>query len=299
MFISKLIRTVENYDPLGIFLVHGIKIVYILMILFAFNGLLDIPNSYFYFFYVPLTAMTAEIQGTNLPERYTFFIGVTLGTIAIIMMFNLLFPIPMLFLFCAFVITFLLYKHILKTPNQLFWVPIMLSLVSYSLNYRVVNGSPWAILNNGITTLIAMFIILGALVLFPLSFHYRIWLRTLHKVVDLCLKNFLVLQSGQATVTDIPAYIVNLRIYANMLPYKFPTYSILKITLLIHELYLMSCVSETPVPIFTQKQFQDIVCYLRQLLTAIEHEETCIVIEDHDNMVQKIMQSWNHCVTHI
>lgn len=299
MFTSKLTRILDAHDPFGIFLVHGIKVVYVLLLLFAVNGLFNIPHSYFYFFYIPLTAMTAEVQGTTLPLKYTFFIGVTLGSILMIMIFNLLFPEPLVFLFFAFVLTFLLYAYILKKPNQLFWVPIILSLVSYSLNYRAINGAPLIIINHAITTLIAMFVVLGALILFPLTFYYRIWLRALRSVVDLCLKNFLTRQAGQTTVTDIPAYIVHLRTYANMLPYNLPTYSILKITFLIHKLYLMSCVSWTPVPIFTEQHIQNIIIDLQQFLIAIEREETCIVVNDHDNMVQKMIHSWNYCVQHI
>ena len=299
MSISKLIRIVDQNDPLGIFRVHGIKVVYVSLVLFAVNGLIAIPHSYFYFFYVPLTAMTAEVQGTTLPQKYVFFSGVTLGALLVISLFNLAFPFPVFFLFFAFVITLLLYIYVLQDTSKLFWVPIILSLASYSLNNRAFNGNPFEILNNAITIFVSMLVILGALVLFPLSFYYRIWLRAFHRVVDLSLKNFLVLQSGASTVTDIPAYIVPLRVSAGMLPRGFPTYSILSMTFHIHKLYLASCVYWAPKPLFTEHEIAEIVVHLQQLVIAIEQEKPCMIEPNHTNKVQKIIHSWNYCVNHI
>ncbi len=299
MFISKLIRTVDNYDPLGIFRVHGIKVVYVTLVLFAFNGLLNIQDAYFYFLYIPLTAMTAEVQGTTLPQKYVFFTGVTLGTVLIVLLFNLLFPDPLFFLFSAFLITFLLYRYVLRDNSKLFWVPIILSLVSYSLNYRLLNETPLEIVNHAITTLISMLIVLGALVLFPLSFYYRIWLRAFHQVVDLCLKNFMILQKGECTVTDVPAYIIHMRMYAYMLPRSYPTYSILNMTFHIHKLYLASCVYWAPKPLFTNKELKEIVNCLQKLLQAIEQEKPYQIEGGTRHSLQKIIHSWNYCVANI
>lgn len=285
---------------MGIFQVHGIKVVYVSMILFAVNGLIDIPHSYFYFFYVPLTAMTAEVQGTTVPQKFMFFTGVTLGTLVLVSLFNLLFPFPAFFLFFAFLFTLLLYRYVLHDQSKLFWVPIILSLASYSLNYRAFNGTPFEILNNAITILLSMLIVLGALVWFPLSFYYRVWLRAFHKVVDLSLKNFLILQSGASTVTDIPTYIVQMRLYAGMLPRNFPTFSILNMTFQIHKLYLASCVYWAPKPVFTSKELDKIVSGLRQLLPAVEQERRCEIANgDTTTTVHKIILSWNYCVNQL
>lgn len=300
MFISKLTRILDQHDPLGIFRVHGIKVLYISLVLFGVNGLISVPHSYFYFFYVPITAMTAEVQGTTLQQKYVFFTGVTLGSLLIISLFNLFFPFPIFFLFFSFVITFLLYIYVLQDNNKLFWVPIILSLASYSLNYRAFNGTPFDILNNAITIFVSMLVILCSLVLFPLSFYYRVWLRAFHKVVDLSLKNFLILQSGASTVTDIPANIVHLRAYAGMLPRCFPTYSILNMTFQIHKLYLASCVYWAPKPLFTTQEIAEIVQHLRQLVLAIEQEKTCYIAKgSHKTTVHKIIHSWNYCVNRI
>ena len=299
MFISKLTRMIEEHDPLGIFRVHGIKVVYISLVLFAVNGLIAIPNSYFYFFYVPLTAMTAEVQGATLPQKYVFFTGVTLGSLLVISLFNLFFPFPAFFLFFSFGITWLLYIYLLQDKARLFWVPIILSLASYSLNYRAVNGTPFETLNNGITIVVSMLVILGALVLFPLSFYYRVWLRAFHRVVALSLKNFLILQSGASTVTDIPAYIVHMRQYAVMLPRCFPTYSILKMTFHIHKLYLASCAYWAPKPLFSETELAEIVTLLQQLVLAIEAEKPCNIEGNHRNTVHKLIHSWNYCVKQI
>src|SRR3990167_547087 len=113
MFISKLIRTINHHDPFGIFRIHGIKVVYVLLVLFVANSFLTIPHAYFYFFYVPLTAMTGEVQGTTLPQKYLFFTGITLGSLLIIILFNLCYPFPAFFLFFAFVLTWLLYIYVM------------------------------------------------------------------------------------------------------------------------------------------------------------------------------------------
>ncbi len=65
MFISNLIRTIEAYDPYGLHRLNGTKVVYVLLTLFIVNLLFDIPNPYFYFFYVPITAMSAEVVGNT------------------------------------------------------------------------------------------------------------------------------------------------------------------------------------------------------------------------------------------
>lgn len=299
MFTSKLTRIIDEHDPLGIFRVHGIKVVYVSLILFAINGFFSIPHPYFYFFYVPLTAMTAEVQGTTLPQKYVFFSGVTMGSLLVISLFNLFFPFPAFFLLCSFGITWLLYVYLLQDQNKLFWVPIILSLASYSLNYRAINGNPFEILNNAITIVVSMLVILGALLLFPLSFYYRVWLRAFHRVVALSLKNFLILQSGSAAVTDIPAYIAQMRLYAGMLPRCFPTYSILNMTFHIHKLYLTSCVYWAPKPLFTAAEIAEIVALLQQLVVAIEQEKPCMIEKNQRNTIHKIIHSWNYCAKHI
>ena len=261
--------------------------------------------------------MTAEVQGTTVPDKYIFFTGVTLGAVLMVLLFNLLFPDPLFFLFCAFVITFLLYRYVLQDKSKLFWVPIILSLVSYSLNYRALNETPSAITNHAVTTLVGMLVVLGALVLFPLSFYYRIWLRTFYRVVDLCLKNFILLQKGESTVTDIPAYIIQMRMHAHLLPRSYPTYSILNMTFNIHKLYLASCVYWAPQPLFTKKELGEIVTFLQQFLQAVEQEKPCQIAESKQTLsletlrtegdrplnchqsLKKIMHSWNYCVAHI
>ena len=73
MFFSKLTHIIERYDRYGIHRLNGFKVVYILLILFLFNALFDIQNAYFYFFYIPITAMAAEVMGERVEQKYTFF----------------------------------------------------------------------------------------------------------------------------------------------------------------------------------------------------------------------------------
>lgn len=299
MFISKLIRIIDDYDPFGIFRINGIKVVYVALVLFAMNGLFYIPDVYFYFFYIPLTAMTAEVQGTNLPQKYLFFTGVILGTIIMVMLFNLIFSDVLFFLFFSFIMTFLLYAYVIHDRDRIFWVPIILSLVSYSLNYRAVNQTPWDMMNHAILSLAGMLVVLGALLCFPLSFYYRIWLRTFYRVCSLCLDNFLIIQSGEGEVLDMPAYIIQMRNHAHMLPRRYPVYSILNMTFRIHQLYLSSCVYWTPKPLFMGKDLEELILNLQKLVMAIKQEIPCQLGAHPKNEIEKIIYSWNYAIEHL
>lgn len=293
MYISKLIHTIETYDPYGIHRVNGIKVVYVLLILFAVNGLFYIPNPYFYFFYVPITAMTAEVQGATIADKFKLFIGVTAGTIIMVVIFNSLYTYPLFFIFFSYLATFSLYWLVLhKHPTKLLIVPIILSLVSYSLNYRTINGDDYAIINHAITTLVAMTIVIAALLLFPRSFYYRIWLRAFGHMVTLCRNNFLALQLPGGKVAHMPMHTIHLVNFSHMVPPHMAVYSIHKITILIHELYLQSCMVEDKTPSIQQ---QKIIDNLRLLFDAIDNERPCrLTFDNEDGIVSKIITSWNY-----
>lgn len=294
MFISRLIHTVETYDPYGLHRTNGIKVVYVLLVLFAVNGLVYIPNAYFYFFYIPITAMTAEVQGQTIRRKYELFLGTTIGTICMVYIFNFVFPEPLFFLFFAFVTTFLMYRIVLRNHEaNLILVPIILSLVSYSLNYRDVNGDIYAIFNHSMTTLVATFVTLGALILFPLRYYYQIWLKTLRAITTHCLNNFKAIQLGENTKDDT-RHTMQLITCSRMVPRRMPTYSLLKITILIHEIYLLSYLSGKPQTMLTSVKVQHYIDQLIPFLDAINQEKPCPLMAIEDNGMLKIIQSWNY-----
>ena len=294
MFISKLIHTVETYDPYGLHRVNGIKVVYVLLVLFAVNGLFYIPDSYFYFFYIPITAMTAEVQGQTIRRKYELFLLTTVGTICMVYIFNFLFPLPLFFLLMAFVMTFFMYTIVLrKHEASLFLVPIILSLVSYSLNYRDVNGDLYAIFNHSLTTLLATFVILGALILFPLRFYYKIWLKTLRAITTLCLNNFKAIQQGENTKDDT-RHTIQLITASRMVPRQMPTYSLSKITILMHEIYLLSYLAAKPPTQLSAAQVQHYIDHLILFLDALHQEKPCPLMVIEDTAMLKVIQSWNY-----
>ena len=294
MFISKLIATVEVYDPYGIHRVNGIKIVYVLLVLFAVNGLIYIADSYFFFFYVPLTAMTVEAQGQTIRKKYELFIGTILGSVILIYIFNMLFPFPLFFLFFSFVATYMLYKVILRNDHgYLMLLPIILSLVSYSFNYRGGNDGIYVILNHSITIVISAIVITGALILFPLSFYYKIWLKALRSITALCLNNFKSIKAGERAKDD-GRHTIQLITFSKMVPKNMPTYSLLKITILIHNVYILSLVGgsmRTPIAIETVQQYID---GLTIFLDALNKEKPCVFTVDEGNGMLKIVTSWNY-----
>lgn len=294
MFISKLIHTIEQYDPYGVHRINGIKVVYVLLVLFVVNGLVYIPDAYFYLFYVPITAMTAEVQGRTLRQKYELFIWAMIGAIGMICLFNVMYPFPLWFLFFAFLATLLMYKLVLrKHENHLILVPIILSLVSYSLNYRVDNGDLYAILNHAMTSIIAMFVILGALVLFPRSFYYRIWLRALYWMVKGCHDNFSAIQHHEAP-KELSQHMVGIVTFSCMVSRRMPTYAILKISLLIHKLYVLSIVADKPLTRLSPQRVQYYVDTLQDLQRAIYNEKPCVFEAQEERDVLKLIHSWNY-----
>ncbi len=296
MFISKLTHTIEAYDKYGIHRLNGVKVVFVLLVLFVVNLIVYIPNPYFYFFYVPITAMNAEVIGLHIKEKYTLFIYATLGSCAMIFLFNLLKPYPLFFLLFSFSGTMTLYLIVLhKNRSMLILVPIVLSLSAYSLLYADANTDFYAVFNNAVTTLVALICVLAALILFPLSYYYRLWLRALRLLVQECLDNLILLHENQALKLDtVQGHTVHLVHFSQMLPRQLPTYTILKINLLINRLHLMSCVAGVQEGLIEPAELQPLILAIRVLLGSIEREEPCTFIATGNATLSSLIHSWNY-----
>jgi len=301
MSISRQTRILENYDPYGIHRVNGIKVLYIVCVLFGVNFVVGIPNPYFYFFYAPLTALFAEVLGTTLKEKYQFFIFSALGSCCMIFIFDTLRVYPLLFLLFGFTGSLSLYLIILK-KNRRFMpiIPIILSLSAYSLLYQQGHGNFYIILRNATIELVAILIILGALSLFPTDYYYRIWLRAFLALVTNTSKNFLLTKKQKSHQIElIHRDPVNLLEYSGLISRQLPTYSIMKITFLMNRLYILSCAATTQ-----HLQLDDDILYLtiqhlRQLRKAIRQEKPCQPIEDHAQPLSQLIRSWNYLCTKI
>ena len=294
MFFSKLTHIIERYDRYGIHRLNGFKVVYILLILFLFNALFDIQNAYFYFFYIPITAMAAEVMGERVEQKYTFFIVAVIGTSFMVFLFNLFTPYPLFFLFFAFISSLSIYAFALR-HSMLAIVPIILSLATYSLIYPSANTDFYSILNNMLTTLIALGVILGALLLFPLSYYYRLWLRAFQLLIDQILDNVLLLQEHKPLHWDaIQGHTRQMVLFAHLLPKQLPTYSILKINLLINQLHLISCVPVNEWLALDPRELRLFIHNLRLLRIAIPQEKPCQLLFTNNSFFSKLIHSWNY-----
>lgn len=296
MYISKLIHTIETYDPYGIHRLNGVKVVYVLLILFTFNAFFDIQNVYFYFFYAPITAMNAEVIGFHVKNKYKLFIATLSGACLMIFLFNILKDYPFIFLLFGFVGTLTLYHVILKRyKSMLILVPLILSLSAYSLLYPDANVDFYSTFNNAITTLIAMGIMTAALILFPLSYYYRLWLRALALITAEMLDNFIRLQKGESLqARAVQVHRLNLVNFSQMLPRHLPIYSILKINILVNQLNLLSSVANHEIITIKNVNLDRIIQHLQLLLESIRTEKPCKIIENSHPSLFKIIHSWNY-----
>lgn len=294
MFISALTDTIESYDKYGLHRLNGFKIVYVYFILAAFNAVYCLPNPYFYFFYLPLTSMSAEVMMPEIKKKYQVFVLTTLITCAIAFAFNAFYYIPEFYLFVVFGLTFALYMLAHRVyPILLPLVPIILSLGSYSLLYPALNVSAEAMLRNLSVTVLSTVIIVGALLLFPLSYYYRCWLRAWQFLLRDLLDNL------EKTLGNIPfessirhEHLKQMTVFADCLPYKMPTFSVLKINLLMSRLFLRYSVTTKAAKHLPQGELEKFISNVRDLIDAIDQQTLCSLTFKQDKDFISIINSW-------
>ena len=246
MFISKLIHIVEAYDPYGNHRVNGMKATYVLLILFAVNFIFSIPNPYFYYFYIPITAMAAEVLGDTIKKKNVLLFYCILWSVISAFLFDIMSITPFFPIF-AFFYSILLYLIAIKSRmHTIVIAPVALSLGAYSLLYRDVNTSFYVILNNCVNTFVAMAIVFAALAFFPRSYYYRLWLRSLLLLINQILEHLSLMVARKKIIFNpVKGHTTHLVRYAAMLPRTFPLRSIWKINLLMNQLHLIVCVTGT------------------------------------------------------
>ncbi|MDF1677439.1 MAG: hypothetical protein P1U32_01950 [Legionellaceae bacterium] len=295
MFISKLIHTIETYDPYGMHRLNATKVVYVFFILSIFNMFFNLPHPYFYFFYLPLTAMAAEVMMENVKDKYWGFVYTILGTCVMVMLFNMLRSYPLFFPVAIFAATVVLYFIALRHVTMMLpLVPIILSLATYSLLYPTLDNNFRMVMENLLTTLFAMLIILSSLVLFPLSYYYRLWLRALLLSCQDMLSDLLLILNHQAVeATLLQENIKRMVIFSNMLPRRLPIYTILKINLLTHELRVHLDVAENQFTSMPQATLELLIENMKLLILSIENEVPCDLICDKEPHFIKLIHAWN------
>ena len=255
-----------------------------------------IPNPYFNFFYIPITAMGAEIASNTIKSKYIAFIYTVIGSIISVFLFDLTISYPIFFLFFALFYSILLYIVALHWVKNLFApVPLILSLAVYSLAYGQISTDFYIAINNALFTLIAMIVIIAALILFPQSYYYRCWLRSFILLLKQILNNFhLIKREEEIKIEPVQGHLMHLVRYSNLLPRKMPTFTILKINLIINEIRIRSCVIDQKQFKINSNEVEIMLDGLKQLISAAEHEKTCKLKPEYNFLLTQLIVTWNN-----
>lgn len=291
MFISKLSKIVEEYDKYGEHRINGLKAVYVLLMLFLVNLVYTIPNPYFNYFYIPITALSAEVVGDKIKSKYLLFFYTVIGSIISLFLFDVTVIYPLVFLFFVFFYTMALYfAAIHLTKNLVITVPLILSLAVYSLVYGQINTNFYQALNNSLITLLAMIVIMASMLFFPLSYYFRAWVRAFCLMLKQILSNFESLRNNEILKTElVQTHLIMMHRFANFLPRKMPTYNILKINLLMNDLRLRSSVTVNQ----SLSEIEDMITGLRRLISAVEQSKECPTYVTNPKSLNKIISTWN------
>lgn len=294
MFISKLNERMEAYDPYGEQRVNGVKVVYIVMILFAVNFVLPIPNPYFYFFFAPIFSMIAEIAGQTIEEKYKNMIYCMVISIITVFVFNYFASYWFVFVLVFFYSLILYFSLINKQVFVVSIIPISLAMGAYSLLYEKINTNFYLIFNNSLTQVLSMLIILGALLFFPLDYYYRLWLRALVLLTQQVIDHASILLKHQQIIFDpVKGHTTRLFRYANMLPRHFPFFSILKISCLMNDLHLKISVPEHDELLFNEDKIKLLIDSLTTFKAAVKLERPCELENTPIIELEKLIHSWN------
>jgi len=309
MYISQLKNKIDAYDKFGEHRTNGLKALFVLEILFIFNFIYTVPNPYFYYFYVPLTAFAAEIAGGTLKEKYLFLTFTLIGSTIAIFFFGVFSVYKLFFLFFVFggALT-IYYTAINKIRSMFVAAPLILSLAAYSLIYKNADSNLYVALNNALLTIVATLLILAGLYIFPKTYYLAIWRRAFCDVLLNLEKITAQIATGEAKTIPIFSGIIVMERYSGMLSSKMKCYSILKITLLTFELimamsYLISFQSHHRIHyVITLNKYCSalyLACKNRQPL-AISAQELAVLNETYElRILQRLILSWNYlCLEH-
>lgn len=304
MFISQLINKVEKYDKYGEHRINGLKAVFVTELLSVVNYFYAIPNPYFYYFYVPLTAFTAEIAGNTIQDKFLFYFYTVMGSILAIFLFGMLQPYKLLFVIFVFFYGLLLYSFALYKIKSMFVpAPLILSLAIYSLLYGNSNTNFYIALNHGLISLVAMIVVMAGLLFFSRKYYLWIWWKAYVLLLKFVLDNLQQIKYNPSHKLIIAEPIYIMKKHLKMLDSKMPIYSISKITLLGFEMVMsLSYILEFK-PVMRQKY----LLVYEELLTNLHHavqQRQKLDIKTYDNedlkathelrTIYHIINSWNY-----
>lgn len=307
MYISLLNDKLMAYDPYGIHRTNGLKSIYLLELMLVFELCSSISHPYFYFFFVPMICLNAEIVGNTLQEKYLFLFWSIIGSSVSVFLFGVCSIYKTFFVFFVFFYsTIIYYLLISKLKNMLPAAPLVLGLASYSLIYVNKDVNFYIALNHFLETMVGGCVMFAGLYLFPNTYYLAIWRRAFSQVITHLDFTTAQLCGGELkTVTIFPGMVIMER-YAKMLPREKKTFTILKITRLTFQLVVfMSYLTSVE----TQHWIEYIEVlhgYLPKLRDAIKKRETVIINEQeldlfkasHElRIIYNLIRSWNYlCV---
>lgn len=290
----------DTYDKYGEYRINALKGIYIFFILATFNMIYSVPNPYFYFFYLPLTALTSEMLGENKPAKYWLFFHATMGGIVAVFLFNLFIPYPIFFEFFVFfysIIHYLIALHIVK--NLLIPIPLALSLASYSLVYGEISTDIYIDLNHILISFSAMLIIMAALLLFPSYYYFKAWHRAYLLLLKQILENLYCIQLNQPIQILVKGHITKAVKYSHMLSHRFPVFSVLKTNLLANDLRILSSSIDQKEIVIQPHTLNHLITHLQLFIEAVEKKTQCMVSNEKNVTLQKMIHSWNYLCSKI
>ncbi len=301
---TRLASIIEEYDKYGEYRINALKGTYAFFMLSLVYMIYDVPHPYFNFFYLPLTALTAEMAGETVKSKYWLFFHATMGSIIAVFLFNILAPYPIFFAFFVFLYSLLHYIIALHYIKNIFLpIPIVLSLAIYSLAYGEIYTDAYMAFNNALVSLVAMIIIIGALVLFPCYYYLKAWRRAYILLLKQILNNFVITKNNQPNQSiatgAIQGHMIKVVKYSRLLSHRFPIFSILKTNFLVNDLRVLSCVIDQDVIKATPQELDSLINNLHLLIVAIVKKSPCMVSNEKNGTLQKMIHSWNYLCSQI
>lgn len=298
---TKLISQFEDYDKYGEHRLNGLKGVYLLMILFLVNFIYKIPNPYFNYFYVPLTAMTISVTAESIHSKLFVFFYTVMGSVLTVFIFSLTDIYPTFFIMIVFCLSLSLYLitiHYFK--NNIATVPVMLSLGIYSLVYGHINTDIFIAVNNVLITITAMLIILAAMLFFPKNYYFRVWLRSYILLLKQIQHNLhLVKNNEEKEIQVVQGHLVQLIKYSNMLSKRLPIFTILKINFLVNELRVLSCTIDQKIVVLDTLVLDELIDKLTLYIKAVELERPFKLEDSANKDLLSMTNSWNYLCSKI
>ena len=304
MYISLLNDKLIAYDPYGIHRTNGLKSLYILELMLLFELFSSIPHPYFYFFFVPMNCLNAEIVGNTLEEKYMFLFWSLLGSSVSVFLFGVCSIYKTFFVFFVFFYSAAIYYVLIrKLKNMLPVAPLVLGLASYSLIYVNKDVNFYIALNHFLESMAAAAVMFAALYLFPNTYYLAIWRKAFYEIVTHLESTTAKICRGEVhTISIFPGMVIMKR-YAKMLPKQKKCFTIIKITLLTFELvismsYLISFEKQ-----YRIEYVRVLHTYLLKLHGVLKKREPIIITEQERHLfnathelwvLYKLILSWNY-----